>query len=335
MLIDSAAIRVYAGKGGDGKVSFLRAKYVPKGGPNGGDGGNGGSVFLVATAGVDTLLDFSGKTDWYAEDGVPGDIKQCAGRNGDDLVIKLPPGTLVFDADTGELIVDLDEPGKRFLIAKGGKGGFGNEHFKSPTHQAPREFEPGRPGEERSLKLELKLIADIGLIGKPNAGKSTLLSRISRAHPKIGAYPFTTLEPQLGIAELSNQRRMVFADIPGLIEGAHQGAGLGIQFLRHVERTRLLVHLIEIEPTDGSDPAENYRIIREELAQYSPLLAEKHELIVVTKLDLLADDTEHRAAVELVEQVLGKKVLAISAATGVGLSEFLEACWKMLVEVRG
>ncbi len=334
MLIDSAEIRVYAGKGGDGKVSFRREKYVPKGGPDGGDGGKGGSVFLVATAGVDTLLDFSGKADWYAEDGVPGDVKQCAGRNGDDLEIKLPPGTLVYDGDTGELVVDLDEPGKKFLIAKGGQGGFGNEHFKSPTHQAPREFEPGQPGEERRLKLELKLIADIGLIGKPNAGKSTLLSRISRAHPKIGAYPFTTLEPQLGIAELSNQRRIVFADIPGLIEGAHQGAGLGIQFLRHVERTRILVHLLEIEPTDASDPAENYRIIREELAQYSPLLAEKHELIVVTKLDLLADAAEHRAAVELVEQVLGKKVMAVSAATGVGLNEFLEACWKLLVEVR-
>ena len=334
MLIDSATIRVHGGKGGDGKVSFRREKFVPKGGPDGGDGGDGGSVILVATAGVDTLLDFSGRSDWYAQDGEPGGAKQCAGQNGADLEIKLPPGTLVFDADTGDLLVDLDEPGKRVVIAKGGKGGFGNEHFKSPTHQAPREFEPGEAGEERHLKLELKLIADIGLIGKPNAGKSTLLSRISRAHPKIGAYPFTTLEPQLGIAELSNQRRIVFADIPGLIEGAHQGAGLGIQFLRHVERTRLLVHLIEVEPGDGSNPGDNYRIIRKELGQYSPLLASKRELVVVTKLDLLRDESEHQTAVELVEQVLGRKVVAISAATGVGLGEFLEACWKLLLEVR-
>ncbi len=223
MLVDQAVIQVFAGRGGDGCLGFRRAKYIPKGGPDGGDGGHGGSVFLEASHDVDTLLDMAGRHHWKAEPGQPGGGKSCHGRNGADLVIRVPPGTQIFDDETGALIVDMDQVGVRFTIAKGGRGGFGNERFKSSTNQTPQHHTPGEPGEILTLRLELKLIADVGLVGKPNAGKSTLLSRCSAARPKIGNYPFTTLEPQLGIAELTNHRRLVIADIPGLIEGAHQG----------------------------------------------------------------------------------------------------------------
>ncbi|GAB4186304.1 MAG: GTPase ObgE [Phycisphaeraceae bacterium] len=330
MLVDSATIFVRSGKGGDGAVSFRREKFIPKGGPDGGDGGDGGSVILEASPNVDTLLDFSGKHHWYAQDGQPGGRKQCAGKAGEDLVIHLPPGTLVYDAETGELIADLDHLGKRLVIAPGGKGGLGNARFKSATNQTPQQATPGGPAVERHLRLELKLIADVGLVGLPNAGKSTLLSRVSRATPKIADYPFTTLEPNLGIAELSEGRRIVFADIPGLIEHAHEGQGLGTRFLRHIERTRLLVHLIDIDPADGSDPVANYRIIRGELEAYSPTLAEKPELVVLSKMDLAGDEADHAAAVELFQQALGRPVLTISAATGTGLTELLEACWAEL-----
>lgn len=334
MLIDTAVINVKAGRGGDGCVSFRREKYIPKGGPDGGDGGDGGDVYLLAAAGVETLLDFSGRLNWEAGEGKPGQGSQCAGKDGADLEIKLPPGTLVYDAANGQLLVDLDVAGKQYCIAQGGKGGRGNEHFKTSTHQVPREAEPGRPGAERRLRLELKLIADVGLIGKPNAGKSTLLSCLSRARPKIADYPFTTLEPQLGIAELPGARRMVLADIPGLIAGAHQGAGLGIQFLRHVERTHLLVHLIEVEPSDGSDPVENYRLVRRELEAYAPALAAKREIVVVTKMDLLASEADRAAAMELLQTALGKPLLSISAATGWGLPAVLQQCWEALQEVK-
>jgi GTPase len=334
MLIDSATIFVRSGKGGDGAVSFRREKYIPKGGPDGGDGGDGGSVILEASPNVDTLLDFAGRHHWYAPNGGPGGAKQCSGKAGDDLVLRLPPGTLAYDADTGELLADLDELGKRVVIAPGGKGGLGNDRFKSAQNQAPRKCTPGGPAVERHLKLDLKLIADVGLIGLPNAGKSTLLSRISKATPKIADYPFTTLEPNLGIAELSNHRRIVFADIPGLIEHAHKGQGLGTRFLRHVERTRLLVHLIDIDPADGSDPAENYRVIRRELGEYASTLADKPELVVLSKMDLAGGEADRGAAVELFGQALGRPVLTISSATGVGLSELLEACWAVLAESR-
>jgi GTP-binding protein len=330
MLIDSATIFVRSGKGGDGIVSFRREKYIPKGGPDGGDGGDGGSVILEASPNVDTLLDFAGRHHWRADDGQPGGGKDCYGKAGDDLIVRLPPGTLVHDAETGELIVDLDEEGRRFVVAPGGKGGLGNARFKTATNQTPLKATPGEPAVERYLRLELKLIADVGLIGLPNAGKSTLLSRISKATPKIADYPFTTLEPNLGIAQVSPDRRIVFADIPGLIEHAHTGQGLGTRFLRHVERTRLLVHLIDVDPVDGSDPVENYQIIRKELAAYSPVLADKPELVVLSKRDLVGGDADRDAAVELYGRSLGGAVMTISAATGVGLGDLLEACWQAL-----
>lgn len=334
MLVDRATIFVRSGKGGDGVVSFRRVKYIPKGGPNGGDGGDGGDVYLTATAGVDTLLDLSGRHHWSAENGQPGTGKQCHGTNGKDLDMLVPPGTLVYDDETGELMADLDAPGKRMLVARGGRGGFGNEHFKSATNQTPRQCTLGEPAQQMTLRLELRLIADIGLIGLPNAGKSTLLSVVSRARPKIGDYPFTTVEPNLGIVELSGFRRMVVADIPGLIEGAHRGCGLGTQFLQHVERTRLLVHVLEIEPASGGDPLDNYRVVRDELAAYSPLLAQKPQIVALSKMDLLPDENDRRAAVELIEQGLGVPVLPISSVAGLGREALFEACWRALDEVK-
>jgi len=330
MLIDRATIMVRSGKGGDGFVHFARFKYIPKGGPDGGDGGDGGSVFLLCDPNVATLLDFAHQYHWAAQDGEKGQEKQMAGRDGLDLEIRVPPGTLIYEDTTGELLADLDTPGKRLCVAKGGKRGFGNDHFKNSINQAPHFCEPGQPGEEHKLRLELKLIAEVGLVGKPNAGKSTLLSAISRARPKIADYPFTTLEPQLGITELPGARRMVVADIPGLIEGASQGAGLGHQFLRHVERTRVLIHLVEVEPTDDSDPVANYHIIRNELATYAPKLAQKPQLIALTKMDLLATDADRAAAKELLEQQLGLPVFPISAATGFGLPALLETVWDLV-----
>ncbi len=330
MIVDSATIHVQSGRGGDGCVSFRREKYIPKGGPDGGNGGKGGDVILLADPEVETLLDFAGRHHWHAEKGQPGAGKQKWGKDGSDLVVHLPPGTLVYNDDTGELLLDLDKPGMSHVIAQGGRGGFGNEHFKSATHQVPRESTPGEPGVELNLRLELKLIADIGLLGKPNAGKSTLLARVSKATPKIADYPFTTLVPQLGIAQLSTDRRIVIADIPGLIENAHIGAGLGVRFLRHVERTRLLVHVLELEPTDGSDPVENYRVIRGELAGYSPILAEKPEVIALSKMDLLGGEEDRLVAIKLVEDALQREVFPISSATGEGIDALLEACWRRL-----
>jgi len=300
----------------------------PKGGPDGGDGGRGGDVILLGDANVSTLLDLTGRHHWFAEDGQPGRGKQQHGRDGGDLLIHLPPGTSVYDDATGELLADVEAPGDRQVIAKGGAGGYGNEHFATSTRQVPRFATEGKPGLELTLRLELKLIADVGLIGKPNAGKSTLLSKISKARPKIADYPFTTLEPNLGIAEVGSDRRLVFADIPGLIEGASAGQGLGMQFLRHVERTQVLVHLLEVEPIDGSDPAENYRAIRKELAEHSDVLAGKPELVVLSKVELLGSEADIEAAVALTEEALGAEVLTISSATGYGLSSLLDACWR-------
>lgn len=335
MLADRAVIHVKAGDGGDGCVSFRREKYIPKGGPDGGDGGPGGDVIAVADHNVQTLLDFRGTHHWRAQRGEHGLGKDCTGAAGDHCVLRLPAGTLIYLADeTGEpdeLLGDL-EPGGRIVLAHGGRGGFGNSHFKSPTNQVPRQSTPGEPGEEKTLVLELKLIADVGLIGMPNAGKSSLLAALTRAAPKIADYPFTTLSPQLGIAELDAGRRLVFADIPGLIEGAAEGAGLGHDFLRHVERTRVLAHVIEIEPADGSDPLENYRAIRRELAGYSPLLAEKDEIIVVSKLDLLPTDEDRAEAVRLFQRELrlghDQPIVGVSSATGIGLRDLLARCWE-------
>jgi len=331
MFADHAEIHVRAGYGGHGCMSFFRGKYQPKGGPDGGDGGRGGDVIAVEEQGVQTLLDFRGKHHWKATNGRPGEGSNRTGADGEDVILPLPAGTMIYDVATGELIADLRE-GDRVVIAKGGKGGLGNAYFKNAINQAPRETTDGEPGEERDLRLELKLIADVGLVGLPNAGKSTLLAAISAATPKVADYPFTTLAPQLGIAELDPERRLVFADIPGLIEGAAEGHGLGHDFLRHIERTRAIVHVVEIEPKDGGDPLENYRTIRKELGDYSPVLAEKPEIIVISKTDLLGDVEDAQTAVELFckELQLGASevVLPVSSATGDGLRELLEACWE-------
>lgn len=332
MFIDEAVITVKAGDGGKGCVSFRREKYIPKGGPDGGNGGDGGNVVFVADENVNTLLDFRGTHHWRAQSGEAGRSKQQSGLAGQDLVIKVPPGTMIFDATTDELLADLGH-GAQAVIARGGKGGWGNEHFKSSINQAPKTADPGESGEQKRLRLELKLIADVGLIGMPNAGKSTLLSTLTAARPKIADYPFTTLVPQLGIAELGPERRLVIADIPGLIEGASRGAGLGHEFLRHVERTRVLVHLLDAAPTDGSNPADNYRTIRAELAGYSPMLAEKDELIVLNKIDLLPEGEVKAAVARLrADLQLGRddEVLAISGATHAGTRELLETLWSLL-----
>lgn len=330
MFIDEAIIHVKAGDGGDGCVSFRREKYVPKGGPDGGDGGDGGSVIFIADPNKNTLLDFAGKHHWRAPNGQPGMGKKMYGKAGRDLLIRVPPGTLIYDLDHGILLADLDEPGKQALVARGGKGGRGNWHFKSSTNQTPRYAEPGTAGQERNLRLELKLIADVGLVGMPNAGKSTLLSVVSAARPRIADYPFTTLQPQLGIVELSGERRMVLADIPGLIEGAQHGAGLGHAFLRHIERTKIIVHLLDMFPPDGSNPADNYRKIRRELEAFSPSLAKKREIVAANKMDLAIDD---QAVVRLRNELPDVEIFPISAATRRGVDELLERLWRLLGEL--
>ena len=327
MFIDEAEIYVRAGKGGQGCVSFRREKYVPRGGPDGGDGGDGGSVYFLTDPGRNTLLDFARRREWITGNGRPGEGGNRHGRRGKSLYIRVPVGTLIIDRDNGALLKDLCEEEQKVCIARGGSGGRGNKSFAGPTNQAPRRCQPGAVGEERRLKLQLKLIADVGLVGLPNAGKSTLLSRLSRARPKIAAYPFTTLEPHLGIVELSGYRRFVMADIPGLIGGAHRGAGLGDAFLKHIERTRVLVHLVDISPLDGSpSPGQAYRVIREELAGYSQALLGKRDVIVANKTDLIDSDEP----VEELSRELGREVLAISAVTGAGLEALTGRLWEVL-----
>jgi len=332
MFVDRARIQVFAGDGGDGKVSFRRAKGLPKGGPDGGDGGRGGDVVLAADEGLNTLIDFRGIYNWRARHGDPGGKKQCSGAAGDDLVIRVPAGTVVFDEPTGDQLADIG-PGDRVVIARGGRGGFGNEHFKNAVNQAPRTASPGEKGGTRQLVLELKVIAEIGLVGFPNAGKSTLLKSVTRADPKIADYPFTTLSPQLGIALLDPDRRLVIADIPGLIAGAARGAGLGHDFLRHIERTSVLIHVLDAAPTDGSTPADNHRAIREELMGYSSMLAEKPEIIALNKLDLIPEP-EHDALIADLRADLrlgaDDLVFPISGATGIGTTPMLEAAWTLL-----
>jgi GTP-binding protein len=327
MFVDEAEIYVKAGDGGAGCVSFRREAGVPRGGPDGGDGGDGGSVVFHARPGVDTLLDFKGRHHWRAGNGQPGRGKDMTGASGDDLVIAVPAGTLIYDKRLGILLKDLDTPDMRVTIVRGGRGGRGNARFATSTNQTPRNAEPGEPGEERDLRLELKLIADVGLVGLPNAGKSTLLARLSAARPKIADYPFTTLEPHLGIVEAGPDRRFVMADLPGLIEGAHRGIGLGDEFLRHVERTRVLLHLVEVEPHAGLEPAEAWRTIRRELAGYSPALAEKPELVVLTKADLAPDAD---AAARALGKAVGRPVFVISSASGQGLNRLVGAVLDLL-----
>jgi len=331
LFVDEVTIHVRGGRGGDGCVSFRREKYVPKGGPDGGDGGHGGSVWLVARSNLDTLIDLAGRHHYYAENGRPGSGNNCTGRNGADLIVPVPTGTLVRDAVTGRLLKDLVHDGQRVRVARGGRGGRGNARFATPTHQTPREFEPGQMGQERTLRLELKLIADVGIVGLPNAGKSTLLSRLTRARPKIADYPFTTRFPHLGILELPGYRRLVLADLPGLIEGAHAGAGLGDAFLKHIERTRVVLHLIDLCPPKGApSPAQAYAIIRRELEAYSASLAAREEVIVGNKLDL----TEAPAALEELRTALGRPVLGVSGVSGAGLRELAETLWTTVQRVR-
>ena len=329
MFVDEADIVVVAGDGGDGCVSFRREKYVPRGGPDGGDGGNGGSVYLVADESLNTLQHLAGRHHWRAPRGGHGAGKNCHGRNGQDLRVRVPPGTLVYDAERDVVLKDLAAGGQEACVAEGGRGGRGNASFKSPTNQAPREREAGQPGQQRRLHLELKLIADAGLVGKPNAGKSTLLSRLSAARPKIADYPFTTLHPYLGIVELSGFRRFVLADIPGLIEGAHEGAGLGDEFLRHIERTRVLVHVVDLCPT-GRDAVEDYRGIRGELEQYSPSLAAKPEIVAANKMDL----TDAGKNLRRFRRRIGAQIVAVSAVSGQGLEALAEAVWQVLGDAK-
>ncbi|MFO0838065.1 MAG: GTPase ObgE [Phycisphaerae bacterium] len=331
LFVDEATIHVRGGRGGDGCVSFRREKYVPRGGPDGGDGGNGGSVFLVAQPELDTLLDLAGRHHWHAQNGQPGSGANRAGKRGANLEVPVPPGTLIYDLDADRLLKDLTRPGERVRVAAGGRGGRGNAFFANSVNQAPRNADPGGKGQERRLRLELKLIADVGLVGLPNAGKSTLLSRVTKARPKIAAYPFTTTEPQLGIAELSDFRRLVLADIPGLIAGAHEGVGLGDAFLRHIERTRVIVHLIDLTPPEGGQsPIEAYHVIRRELEKYSAALAARREIIVGNKLDLTGADE----ALITLRGALPGSVLAISGVSGVGLRELLETIWTAVDEAR-
>ncbi|MBM4089438.1 MAG: GTPase ObgE [Planctomycetes bacterium] len=328
MFVDRVQIEVAAGHGGDGCSSFRRERYVPKGGPDGGDGGDGGHVIIVAEDGVDSLSAMMHRRTWKAMRGSHGGSSNRHGRQGDDLIIRVPLGTTVFDADRKLAIKDLTRAGEQFVAARGGKGGKGNVHFKSSTNRAPRQRTRGEEGEHRLLTLELKVIADVGLVGRPNAGKSTVLSRLSRARPEIADYPFTTKYPNLGLVQVDRDRTFVMADIPGLIEGAHRGAGLGHEFLRHIERAGILVHLVEPLPLDGTDPVANYRAIRHELIQYQRSLGERPEVLAVTKADLPgAEDVRQQLASEV-----GKDVLLISAVTGRGLNQLVHAVVRCLAE---
>ena len=333
MFIDEAKILVKAGNGGNGCVAFRREKFVPRGGPSGGDGGHGGSIYVEANPNDNTLLRYRYNREFKAERGRHGEGSNCTGHSGEDMILKVPVGTLVFDGDSGETLADLAEPGQRVLVAHGGRGGRGNQHFAKPWHQAPREHEDGHSGEERHLRLELKLLADVGLVGFPNAGKSTLISVISAARPKIANYPFTTLEPNLGVVNADGGtgghgtelgRTFVVADLPGLIEGAHEGAGLGIRFLRHVERTRLLVHLIDTSDANDDDPLHAFEIISGELRAFSDSLAEKPMIVVATKLDATTDRTRLEALRDFCKQ-RDLEFHAISSATGEGVRELVRA----------
>ncbi len=333
MFIDEARILVKAGDGGNGCVAFRREKFVPRGGPSGGDGGRGGDVVMQASQQHNTLIHFRYNPEHKAERGRHGEGSNCTGRDGESTILKVPVGTSVYDYETGELIHDFSLPNEKFVVAKGGRGGRGNQHFATPTHQAPRESEPGRLGEERTYRLELKLLADVGLVGYPNAGKSTLISRISAAKPKIADYPFTTLAPNLGVVsvgEAPNDESFVVADMPGLIEGAHLGAGLGIQFLRHIERTRVLVHLVDVSDGAGRpDPVEDFKVINTELENFGHGLAEKPMILVASKIDAANPDKLKKLTTYAKRRKL--EFFAISAVTGEGIEELK---WALAAHVR-
>lgn len=331
MFVDEATIFVAAGRGGDGVVSFRREKYVPRGGPDGGDGGQGGSVYLVVALGLRTLSDFRHRHRFQAERGGHGQGSQCHGRNGADLEIAVPPGTIVRDTRSNELIADLTVAGQRVQVARGGRGGKGNARFKGPRRRTPGFAEKGELGQEREISLELKLLADVGLVGFPNAGKSTLLSKVSAARPKIASYPFTTLEPNLGMVEIGSGESFVLADIPGIIEGAHQGTGLGDEFLRHLERTRILVQVVDVAGTDGRDPVRDLEVIDAELAAYGAGLAERPRLIAANKVD----QPEAARGLASLRDRLGDQVALypLSAATGEGVSDLIRAVYEELSEL--
>lgn len=334
--IDEATIRVTAGKGGDGCLSFRREKFIPFGGPNGGDGGDGGSVFLQADPSLNTLVDYRFRRLHRAENGKPGMGSNCTGRSGGDLVLPVPVGTIVWNIETGEKIADIKQPGERALVAQGGFHGLGNFRFKSSINRAPRKFTKGTIGEDRDLRLELRLLADVGLFGMPNAGKSTLISAISAARPKIADYPFTTLHPNLGMVRVSSQQSFVVADIPGVIEGAAEGAGLGLAFLKHLSRTNLILHLVDIAPIDGADPYEVICKLNQELTAYSADLAAKPRWLVFNKTDLLPAD-ESQAKIDAIVARLAWQgpVFSISAATGTGLTELTQACMVQVAKQKG
>ena len=325
--IDEALITVQSGNGGSGCVSFRRERHIPRGGPDGGDGGRGGDVIMVSSPGKRTLYDFRHKKNLKAQNGSNGQGKDKTGKAGDNLTVEIPTGTLVSDVQTGQVIKDFTAPGEQMIIAKGGRGGLGNARFKSSTHRTPRFAQPGEPGEKLEIKLDLKLIADIGLIGLPNAGKSTLISRISAANPKIADYPFTTLTPNLGVVQPPFGEPFVVADIPGLIEGAHTGAGLGIKFLRHVERTRILVHIIDTAAIDPSDILGSFNTINKELRSYSAELAKKAQLIVLNKMDVTG---ANETADQFRSSLKGKEVMLISAVTGKGVKQLLARMVQMI-----
>lgn len=332
MFIDVAKIKIISGKGGDGKVGFHREKYVAAGGPDGGDGGRGGSVIFKVDDNLSTLLDFRYKKKYEAAPGENGGSKRCKGKDGGDLVIRVPRGTIIRDQKTGQVIRDLsdDEP---FVAAKGGNGGWGNTHFATPTRQAPRFAKPGQPGVERDIILELKLLADVGLVGFPNVGKSTLLSMVSAAHPKIANYHFTTLVPNLGVVSVGEEQSFVMADIPGIIEGAHEGAGLGHDFLRHIDRCRLLLHLVDAAGSEGRDPVNDIEAINAELAGYSEFLASRPQIVVANKVDLLGDNREPVERLKKYADEHGMQFAELSAATNQGVSELMRMTWDALREL--
>jgi GTP-binding protein len=337
MFVDEADIHVKAGDGGRGALSFRREKFVPRGGPDGGDGGSGGSVYLVADPHRNTLVHFRFNPEFAAQRGGHGQGSNRHGRNGRDLDVPVPVGTTVHavDAETSDLVelADLTEVGTRVLVARGGRGGLGNAHFATSTNRAPRKVQPGEPGEEQHLRLTLKLLADVGLVGFPNAGKSTLISRISAAKPKIANYPFTTLTPHLGVVSLSDDRSFVVADVPGLIKGAHEGHGLGHQFLRHIERTKVLAHLVDVSSESGRDPVQDFETIRRELDLYDPAMLQKPQVVVATKLDAV-DNPARIKALQKRAKALSLPFFKVSAASGEGLPPLLEALWVPVAEAR-
>jgi len=333
MFIDEAVIYVKGGDGGNGCVSFRREKYVPHGGPDGGQGGNGGDVIFNVSDKIETLLDLTSRVKYIAESGLNGKGSTKRGKDGKDLVLNLPKGTLIKDKESGRVLKDMSTPGESIIIARGGRGGRGNKYYATATNQVPRQAEQGKPGEARWLCLELKLLADVGLIGMPNAGKSTLLSRLSAARPKIADYAFTTMQPQLGVVSVADCRRFIVADIPGLIEGAHCGIGLGDEFLRHIERTKLLVHLLDVSPYAGTKPLDAYHIVRNELHQYNPLLAEKPEIVIANKIDLL-DEDESAEYIQALEKAISKPVCPVSMVTGKNIEALIRTVVSALDEIQ-